>query len=183
MWRLNLWFPWLQLNWQQLRMHRRVFTTKSDESSPHLVSFRDCGATFQMWEGTISDSIFGGGGGTKHFFLLILYNFKNIWGGACTPRSLVLISVLSSVEKSFDGIVFHYLLIHPFHQLNYTWIEYGLMQVSTKLIRTTASPQLLVGLNHLVVGIRVVNLSHFIVPSILMEQSSRTNRSWCGCAE
>ena len=32
----------------------------------------------------------GGGGGTKHFFLLILYNFKNIWGGACTPRSLSL---------------------------------------------------------------------------------------------
>ena len=35
--------------------------------------------------GTISDSILGGGGeSTKHFFLLILYNFKNIGarGGA-----------------------------------------------------------------------------------------------------
>ena len=32
--------------------------------------------------GTISDSILGGGGeSTKHFFLLILYNFKNIGGG------------------------------------------------------------------------------------------------------
>ena len=28
----------------------------------------------------------GGGGGTKHFFLLILYNFKNIGGGARAPR-------------------------------------------------------------------------------------------------
>ena len=44
--------------------------------------------------GTISDLIFGGG--TKHFFLLILYNFKHIGGGGgtCpgsgppTPRSL-----------------------------------------------------------------------------------------------
>ena len=37
--------------------------------------------------GTISDSILGGGG-TRHFFLLILYNFKNIRGGGrSAPRS------------------------------------------------------------------------------------------------
>ena len=35
--------------------------------------------------GTISDSILGG---TKHFFLLILYNFKNIGGGTCPPFPL-----------------------------------------------------------------------------------------------
>ena len=41
----------------------------------------------QLWDwggggggGTISDSILGGG--TRHFFLLNLYNFKNIGGGA-----------------------------------------------------------------------------------------------------
>ena len=33
--------------------------------------------------GTISDSILGG---TRHFFLLTLYNFKNIGGkGTCSP--------------------------------------------------------------------------------------------------
>ena len=42
-------------------------------------------------EGTISDSILGGGG-SKHFFLLIFYNFKNIGlggGGARPPYSAV----------------------------------------------------------------------------------------------
>ena len=33
----------------------------------------------------ISDSIWGGGGGTRHFFLLSFYNFKNIWGGGHVP--------------------------------------------------------------------------------------------------
>ena len=48
----------------------------------------------------------GGGGGTKHFFLLILYNFKNIWGGGGMYSAVpVLISVLSSVEKSFENQV------------------------------------------------------------------------------
>ena len=35
--------------------------------------------------GTISDSILGGGRSAKHFFLLILYNFKNIGGGGMCP--------------------------------------------------------------------------------------------------
>ena len=39
---------------------------------------RDRGATLRLGGGTISDSILGG---TRHFFLLNLYNFKNIGGG------------------------------------------------------------------------------------------------------
>ena len=36
------------------------------------------------------DWILGGGGGTIHFFLLTLYNFKNIGGGGgSTPLSLM----------------------------------------------------------------------------------------------
>ena len=58
----------------------------------------DCGATLRLGGrgGTISDSILGG---TRHFFLLILYNFKNMGGRAralpapLTPRSLVLLIV------------------------------------------------------------------------------------------
>ena len=38
---------------------------------------RDRGATLRLGGGTISDSILGG---TRHFFLLNLYNFKNIGG-------------------------------------------------------------------------------------------------------
>ena len=46
--------------------------------------YRDHGATLRLGGGgTISDSILGKG--TKHFFLLILYNFKNIGGGTCPP--------------------------------------------------------------------------------------------------
>ena len=49
-------------------------------------SIRDRRATLRLggggWEGTISDSILGG---TEHFFLLILYNFKNIGGGHVPP--------------------------------------------------------------------------------------------------
>ena len=41
----------------------------------------DRGASLRLGgEGIVRDSILGGGG-TKHFFLLILYNFKNIGGG------------------------------------------------------------------------------------------------------
>ena len=51
---------------------------------------RDRGATLGL-RGTVSDSILGG---TRHFFLLILYNFKNIGGHVpplappAAPRSL-----------------------------------------------------------------------------------------------
>ena len=38
--------------------------------------------------GTISGSILGGGG-TKHIFLLILYNFKNIGAPLLPPLSLL----------------------------------------------------------------------------------------------
>ena len=54
--------------------------------------------------GTISDSILGGG--TKHFYLLILYNFKNIGGarapppGPPTPRSLVRRTRANRVERA-----------------------------------------------------------------------------------
>ena len=44
----------------------------------NLTNSRDRGATLRLGGGgTISDSILGG---TKHFFLLILYSFKNIAG-------------------------------------------------------------------------------------------------------
>ena len=42
----------------------------------HTGVYLDTGTTEQLWDGgggTISDSILGGG--TKHFFVLILYNF------------------------------------------------------------------------------------------------------------
>ena len=48
----------------------------------------DPGTVEELWDwgggggGTISDSILGG---TKHFFLLILYNFKNIGGAHASP--------------------------------------------------------------------------------------------------
>ena len=47
---------------------------------------RDCGATLRLGA-TISVSILGGGEGIKHFFLLILYNFKNIGGGGGGTRA------------------------------------------------------------------------------------------------
>ena len=43
---------------------------------------------------TNTDSILGGG--TKHFFLLILYNFKNI-GGGMPPNSMVPVNVSKEV--------------------------------------------------------------------------------------
>ena len=56
-------------------------------------SFRDRGAALRLGGGgrggTISDSILGG---TRHFFLLILYNFKNIGGGP--PYSAVPVLLL-----------------------------------------------------------------------------------------
>ena len=46
-------------------------------------------------------------GGTKHFFLLILYNFKNIGGGGeaapPTPRSLLLLSQQSRTTLLSDN--------------------------------------------------------------------------------
>ena len=52
---------------------------------------RDRVATLRLEGGTISESILGGGG-TRHFFLLTLYNLRNIWGHVLprpsTPRSL-----------------------------------------------------------------------------------------------
>ena len=62
-----------------------------------IMCFRDRGATL-IWggggggggggraEGTISDSILGGD--TKHFLLLILYNFKNIGRARAPPAPL-----------------------------------------------------------------------------------------------
>ena len=57
-----------------------------------VVFTRDRGATLRLG-GTVSDSIFGGGGGAQDtFFALILYNFKYIGGrggrggGARDPR-------------------------------------------------------------------------------------------------
>ena len=61
-----------------------------------FLSFRDRGATLRL-EGTVKDSILGGGEGcTKRFFLLTHNNFKNIWGARAppcppAPRSLFLI--------------------------------------------------------------------------------------------
>ena len=49
------------------------------------VSRRDRGATLRLGEGggsTVSDSLLGG---TRHFFLLALYNFKNIGGRGHVP--------------------------------------------------------------------------------------------------
>ena len=39
----------------------------------------DTGTAMQLWDWG------GGGGGTRHFFLITLYNFKNIGGGTCPP--------------------------------------------------------------------------------------------------
>ena len=78
---------------------------KYREDSEQLVSskfYRDCGATLRLGGGgTISDSILGGG--TKHFFLLILYNFKNIGGGG-TPAVPGLLWVL----LHFNNLVVNY---------------------------------------------------------------------------
>ena len=53
------------------------------------MTIRDRGATLRLGD-TISDSILGG---TKHFFLLTLYNFNNIGGegggGHVPPNSAV----------------------------------------------------------------------------------------------
>ena len=48
-----------------------------------VVGSRDHEATLGLGGGTINDSILGGG--TKHFFLLILYNFQNIGGARAPP--------------------------------------------------------------------------------------------------
>ena len=67
---------------------------------------RDRGATLKLG-GTISDSILGG---TKHFFLLIFYNFKNIGEAlaplpppppSSSPRSLLTITVLTQSANFF----------------------------------------------------------------------------------
>ena len=53
-----------------------------------FLNCRDRGATLRLGGrrrvGTISDSILGG---TKHFFLLTLYKFKNIGGGGNHSKS------------------------------------------------------------------------------------------------
>ena len=79
---------------------------ESVRSHQNAQYFRDRGATLSLGE-NISDSIWGGRWGAKLFFLLILYNFKNIWGGGgtcppCppTPRSLYL-ELESSAHNSF----------------------------------------------------------------------------------
>ena len=44
-------------------------------------------------------------GGTKHFFLLTLYNFKNIWGGgSCPPPPLLLRGPCVPLPKSTSAI-------------------------------------------------------------------------------
>ena len=66
---------------------------------------RDRGATLKLG-GTISDSILGG---TKHFFLLIFYNFKNIGEALAplhppppsSPRSLLTVTVLTQSANFF----------------------------------------------------------------------------------
>ena len=54
--------------------------------------FRDRGATLRLGVGVRGGGAplvtRYGGGGTKHLFLLILYNFKNI-GGTCPPGPLL----------------------------------------------------------------------------------------------
>ena len=55
----------------------------------YFVRTRDRGATLRLGgggggEGIISAPIFGGEG-TRHFFFLTLYNFKNIGGGGHVP--------------------------------------------------------------------------------------------------
>ena len=55
--------------------------------------------------GTISDSILGGG--TRHFFLLTFYNFKNIGGGRppLTPRSLFLYQISLDLVLGGRGVI------------------------------------------------------------------------------
>ena len=62
-----------------------IYKNKTYKMSKNLTNVwtldRNRGATLKLGgggEGTISDSIFGG---TRHFFLLNLYNFINIGGG------------------------------------------------------------------------------------------------------
>ena len=87
---------------QQTRITKMSFYEQNKYKPPHVS--QDCGATLRYGGGggggTISDSILGG---TKHFFLVILYNFKNIGegGGARappappTPLSLYSLQILS----------------------------------------------------------------------------------------
>ena len=48
-----------------------------------MIECRDRGATFRLGGPLVNQ--YWGGGGTKHFFLLNLYNFKNIGGGHVSP--------------------------------------------------------------------------------------------------
>ena len=66
---------------------KRVALTDHSGRQEHQLNYLKSGTAKQFWDsgGTISASILGGGG-TKHFFLLTLYNFKNIGGrGTCPP--------------------------------------------------------------------------------------------------
>ena len=60
--------------------------------------------------GTISNSILGEGG-KKHFFLLILYNFKNIGGGGtCPPTPRSLLSTFLDASSRRDFLTRHFLI-------------------------------------------------------------------------
>ena len=51
----------------------------SEKCDSVFIDIQGLRSNFKIGEGgTISASILGGGGGTRHFFLLTLYNFKNI---------------------------------------------------------------------------------------------------------
>ena len=52
----------------------------------HYRSLRDRGASLALGEGRGAPLVTQYWGGTKHFFLLILYSFKKYWGGARAPQ-------------------------------------------------------------------------------------------------
>ena len=86
---------------------------------------RDRGATLRLGGGggTISDSILGGWG-IRHFFLLNLYNFKNIGGGGTYPPALpysafpsgVKHTILTFVNK-IPIVLISQLTIHPYLEI------------------------------------------------------------------
>ena len=60
-------------------------------------------SNFEIWrESTISDSILGGWGGTKQFFLLIRYNFGNIGRAHAPPPPPH--SAVPEQPAKFDGL-------------------------------------------------------------------------------
>ena len=64
-------------------MRRGVAVSKSKKINWRVKVFLSSMNNFQGPRSNFE--IGGGGGGTIHFFLLTLYNFKNIWRGACAP--------------------------------------------------------------------------------------------------